>query len=201
MYLYRNVKLGVHSSKFFETTVAVAEQKLLHISVCVYMRVGECMHVRVCVCVWCMGTGVCLHACSLTYPASKAPPYCHIRSLWFHHIFRHYLINDAIFGEKVTEHKMCALVSSTVFIWNISLSKYNLEKYCQACENIFMRSYCRQILTKFDFSLQIFFLKSSNIKFYENPSSESRVVPCGRTDGRTDMTQLIVAFRNFAKGA
>jgi hypothetical protein len=26
-----------------------------------------------------------------------------------------------------------------------------------------------------------------------------RVVPCGQTDGRTDMTKLIVAFRNFAK--
>jgi len=30
------------------------------------------------------------------------------------------------------------------------------------------------------------FWKISNIKFYENPSSGSRVVPSGRTDGRTD---------------
>jgi len=37
------------------------------------------------------------------------------------------------------------------------------------------------------------FEKYSNIKFYENPSSGSRVVPCGRTD----MTKLIFAFRNF----
>jgi hypothetical protein len=34
--------------------------------------------------------------------------------------------------------------------------------------------------------------------FHENPSSRRRVVPCGRTDGQTDMTKLIVAFRNFA---
>jgi len=34
-----------------------------------------------------------------------------------------------------------------------------------------------------------------NIKFHENPSSESRVFPCGQTD----MTKHIVAFRNFAK--
>jgi hypothetical protein len=27
----------------------------------------------------------------------------------------------------------------------------------------------------------------------------SELYPCGRTDGRTDMTKLIVAFRNFAK--
>ena len=38
----------------------------------------------------------------------------------------------------------------------------------------------------------------SNIKFHENPSSESRVVPYGRTDRRIDMTRLLVAFRNFA---
>jgi hypothetical protein len=42
------------------------------------------------------------------------------------------------------------------------------------------------------------FEKSSNIKFQESPSHGSRVVPCGRTDGRTDMTKLIVAFCNFA---
>jgi len=36
--------------------------------------------------------------------------------------------------------------------------------------------------------------KYSNIKFHENPSSRSRVVPCGQAD----MTKLIVAFRNFA---
>jgi hypothetical protein len=35
----------------------------------------------------------------------------------------------------------------------------------------------------------------TNIKFHKNPSSGSRVVPCGRTDRQT--TKLIVAFRNF----
>jgi len=41
--------------------------------------------------------------------------------------------------------------------------------------------------------------KCSNIKFHENPSSGSRVVPCGLTDGRADMTALIVAAHSFAK--
>jgi len=35
--------------------------------------------------------------------------------------------------------------------------------------------------------------KISNVKFYENPSSQSRVVPAGWTD----VTRLTVAFRNF----
>jgi hypothetical protein len=46
---------------------------------------------------------------------------------------------------------------------------------------------------KFEFSRQIF-EKVLNINFHENPSIGSRVVPCGQTD----MTKLVVAFRNFA---
>ena len=46
---------------------------------------------------------------------------------------------------------------------------------------------------KLEFS-RLIFEKSSNIKFHENPLSGSRAVPCGRTD----MTKLMVAFRNFA---
>jgi hypothetical protein len=40
---------------------------------------------------------------------------------------------------------------------------------------------------------------SPNIKFHEDPSIGSQVVLCGRTDGRTDMMELIVASRSFAK--
>jgi hypothetical protein len=47
---------------------------------------------------------------------------------------------------------------------------------------------------KLELSGQIF-QKSSNIKFHENPSSESPVIPCGRTG----ITKLIVAYRNFTK--
>ena len=46
---------------------------------------------------------------------------------------------------------------------------------------------------KLELSRQIFY-EYSNIKFYENPFSGSRIVPCGRTDRRThrhtDMTKL-----------
>jgi len=37
--------------------------------------------------------------------------------------------------------------------------------------------------------------KYPTTKLHENPSSGSRVSPCGRTD----MTKLIATFRNFAK--
>ena len=48
-------------------------------------------------------------------------------------------------------------------------------------------------LMNFEFSQQIF-ENISNIKFHQNPSNGSRVVPCGQTD----MTKLTVAFRNVA---
>jgi len=53
--------------------------------------------------------------------------------------------------------------------------------------------YSFSISTKLEFS-RLIFKKFSNIKFYENPSSGSRVVPCGRKDRR----KITVAFVNFA---
>ena len=56
--------------------------------------------------------------------------------------------------------------------------------------------YSCQILIKFKRSRQIF-ENNSNIKFHQNPSCGSWVVPCERADGRANMTKLIVAFRSF----
>jgi hypothetical protein len=47
--------------------------------------------------------------------------------------------------------------------------------------------------------LRLIFEKPANIKFHEN--SSERLSCSVRTDRRTDMTKLIVAFRNFAKKA
>jgi hypothetical protein len=65
----------------------------------------------------------------------------------------------------------------------------------QKCTLVFRPSprYSCPILIKLEFSRQ-FFEKYSTIKFDENRSSGSQVVPCGRTD----MMKLIVAPRNFA---
>ena len=46
-------------------------------------------------------------------------------------------------------------------------------------------------------SLQMF-EKCSNIKFRENASCGSRVVPCGQTEGQTGKMKLTVTFRNYA---
>jgi len=65
--------------------------------------------------------------------------------------------------------------------------------------------YSCQILTKLEFSRQIF-ETPSNIKFPGNPSSGSRVVACGqrerRTDGRTDKHEEANSrFSQFCEGA
>ena len=76
----------------------------------------------------------------------------------------------------------CVLISSETFVWNIFHSKKNWERYGQKSMLLSMYSayyYC-DILMKFKFSGQ-FLKKSSHIKFNENPSSGSRIVPCGWT--------------------
>jgi hypothetical protein len=99
------------------------------------------------------------------------------------------------FREKVIEHKIYVLIFSTTFVQNISHSKNNWERYYHKCTLVFV--YCTlyscEILMKADFFQQVF-EKYANIKFNGILSSGSRVVPCGQTD----MTKLIVAFRNFA---
>jgi hypothetical protein len=59
------------------------------------------------------------------------------------------------------------------------------------------------LLSGFNETFDIFSKKYSNTEFYENPSGESQGIPCGRKDRQiytyTDMTKLVVAFRNFTK--
>jgi hypothetical protein len=74
-----------------------------------------------------------------------------------------------VVGPAVIEYKMCVLIFSTTFVRNISHSKKNWERRDK-----------KRILVYTDFR------KILNIKFHENPSSRSRVVLCGRTDGHDE---------------
>ena len=98
----------------------------------------------------------------------------------------------------VIDHKMCVLIFFTTFVWNISHSEKNWVIYDK--KNAFWSSrkvpVIRLILMKLESPAQIF-KKYSNIKFYKNSSSRTRVVLCRQTDRWTDTTKLIVAFCNF----
>ena len=55
---------------------------------------------------------------------------------------------------------------------------------------------------KHEFSRQIFkniYIYIFKIKFHDKIFSLSRVVPCGQTDGRVDLTRPTDTSRNFAK--
>ena len=53
---------------------------------------------------------------------------------------------------------------------------------------------------KLEFSRQIF-AEYSNVNFHKNPSNGSRVVPCERKDGLTDMKKANKYFSQFCKRA
>ena len=85
------------------------------------------------------------------------------------------------------------------FFWKISHSK---KKWMRNDQNDQLSSYKVPVmLVRLQWNLNShdsFFEKYSNIKFHDNPSSGSRVVPYGQTDERAEMTKLIVVFRNSA---
>ena len=76
-----------------------------------------------------------IRAFSLADPVRNAcAPYCDIIC---GHIFRHYLINGAIFGKKVTKHKMSVLIFYTTLVYNLSYSEKNLARVRQKCRKLF----------------------------------------------------------------
>jgi hypothetical protein len=67
-----------------------------------------------------------------------------------------------------------------------------LRPSCKVAWSLFLSD-----LNEVEFSRQVF-EKYSNIKFHENHPLEPSC-SCGRTDGQTDMTKLIVPFLNYSK--
>jgi hypothetical protein len=90
---------------------------------------------------------------------------------------------------------MCVLIFSTTFVLHIFHSEKNSARYCHKFTQVFPKNtrYPCQILIKLEFSRQIF-EKYSNIKFGENPSNGSRVVPCGRKDRHDEANSRFSQF-------
>jgi len=140
-----------------------------------------------------------LHTLSvyLQYPARNVHALdCHLWLVRLWYIFSTLFHKRHDFRKRLTEYKMWVLIFSTTFAWNIPHSKKNWARCDKKFTLVFMYStnYSCQILIKLESSPHVS-EKYSSIKFNENPSSGSRVVPCGQTD----MTKPIDAFRNFAK--
>ena len=91
------------------------------------------------------------------------------------------------FPGKFIGHKMCVLIFSTTFVWDITHSKKNSARYYHKGTYVFFQNtrYSCQILMKLEFSRHIFekyipnFVKIRPVEavlFYQD----------GRTDGKTD---------------
>ena len=101
MYLSRNIEAHAR------ITVAVEKQEVLLIGLCVHER--QCVRACVRACGY-PGAWVC--ACAYVHVTllSSMQRVCaillrHLWLLWLHHIFRHYLINGAIFENKLLNVK------------------------------------------------------------------------------------------------
>ena len=133
--------------------------------------------------------------CSFRYPACNAhAPYCYLWPSTLYNIFPHNLTHGTIFGGgDYIKNKMCVFISS-IFVWNIFHFKKNWMRCEQKCLLVFMLSpiYSCPILMKLEFFRQ-FFEKYSILNYMKI----CPVVPRGDTGGWTDMTKLIVAFRNL----
>ena len=134
--------------------------------------------------------------CSLRYPASSAhAPCCHTRHARLYNIFTHYFINGMTFEKKTPQNIICVCLD---FLYDFLILRMTerdtIEMYVgfHVKYKLFLSEFSEHEFSRLTFE------KHTNIKFHKNPCFGSQVVPYGRTDRQTNMTRLIVAFRNFA---
>jgi hypothetical protein len=148
-----------------------------------------CVCVCVCVCVFCVNVDARAEACACARVTVIVQHAAH-RHIFICGLSGSYVFFDIIYKrhdlqKEATERDICVLIFSTTFIWNISHSKKNPARYFHKRRNVFMYStpyFCR-VLMKLECFVHIT-KKISNIKFHQNPSSGSQVVPCGQRDKR-----------------
>jgi hypothetical protein len=135
-------------------------------------------------------------------PAYNAPPYCHSRPVSLPPYISISSYKQHYFRKKILK-KLFLLFYD--FVWNIYHSKKNSATFCHKCENVFLQITCYSflILTELEFSWQVF---EKNLKYQVSSKCVQWEASCsirtdkgtdGLKDGQTDMTKLIVTFRNF----
>ena len=134
--------------------------------------------------------------CSLRYPACyEHVPNCHLWPLYY--IFPHFLTNGRII-EKNKSYWTQNVCSD--FLYNFCLKHFSFqEQLSEVQSKMYISLHVKYRLFWYDFNgtwiFSTVFLKSTQI------SNFVKIHPAGaesfHADGRTDMTNLTVAFRNF----
>jgi len=132
---------------------------------------------------------------SFKCPACNAHvPYCHLWSVWLYITFSHYLIMGTIFEEKNIQQEMCVRILqyfSEIFLVIKRIEQGTIKNEhrssCYSCP-ISMKL---NFLTRFSIITKI---PISWKSFQWEPCCSMR--KDGSTDEQTDMTTLMVAFRN-----
>jgi len=114
---------------------------------------------------------VCVCVCSLRYPARSAHEPCwHLWPARLYSIFPHYFINGRISPKKLLKTKGVLWFALQLLSewWKIHIGLH--VKYL-----LFLPDFNETRISLTDF-------RNSKTKFRKNPSSGSRVAPCGQTD-------------------
>ena len=136
--------------------------------------------------------------CGISYSACSAhAPYCHLWPVWLYNIFPHYQINGTIFGKKSWNKNdvFCFSLQTLSEIFLI-LRRTERDVITQVC-----RSSCEVSVLNETWIFSTDFGKQPHISNFINILSVVAELfrAGGWRGGQTDMTKLIVAFRNFAK--
>jgi hypothetical protein len=142
--------------------------------------------------------------CSLRYPACNAlEQFCHVACPALQH-FSTYLINGTIFEKKKKKK-----TTQNVFWFSLQFffseiifhSKKNWVRYYQNCKMVFMWS-TPSFLSDINENWIVWTVFRKILKYQISWKSivwePSSMRTDGRTDGRTNMTNVVVALRNFA---
>jgi hypothetical protein len=106
------------------------------------------------------------------------------------------------FRQEVIEAKICVVFLSALFSETfVILTGNERDVFKNVYWSYVKYRYSCQILMKIEFSRDIF-VKILNVKFLENSSIGSRVVPCERSDGQMDRRdETNIHFSQFCEPA
>ena len=140
---------------------------------------------------------VCVYVCvsSLRYPASNAhAPYCHLWPVMLYYIFH-------IISQTVRFSKEKVIKANGVF--SFSLQRFSFyEEWSDTWSKMYtgLHVKCSLFLSDSNETWIAFtdFRKTLKYQIWSKSFGRNRVIPCGETDGQTDVMKLILVFRNFA---